>query len=192
MGKVIIFSAPSGSGKSTIVNHLLTQDLGLEFSVSATSRRPRGEEQNGREYYFFSRDEFERKIGNGEFLEWEEVYPGCFYGTLLSEIDRIWQKGRTVVFDVDVIGGINIKKKFGNDALSIFIQAPSVEELRSRLVGRATDSPEKIEERISKAEYEMSFASQFDTILVNGQLETALSEAEKTVREFLSAPFQHR
>lgn len=192
MGKVIIFSAPSGSGKSTIVNHLLTQDLGLEFSVSATSRRPRGEEQNGREYYFFSRDEFEQKIGNGEFLEWEEVYPGCFYGTLLSEIDRIWQKGRTVVFDVDVIGGINIKKKFGKDALSIFIQAPSVEELRSRLVGRATDSPEKIEQRISKAEYEMSFASQFDTILVNGQLETALSEAEKTVREFLSAPFQHR
>ncbi len=192
MGKVIIFSAPSGSGKSTIVNHLLTQDLGLEFSVSATSRRPRGEEQNGREYYFFSRDEFEQKIGNGEFLEWEEVYPGCFYGTLLSEIDRIWQKGRTVVFDVDVIGGINIKKKFGHDALSIFIQAPSVEELRSRLVGRATDSPEKIEQRISKAEYEMSFASQFDTILVNGQLETALSEAEKTVREFLSAPFQHR
>lgn len=192
MGKVIIFSAPSGSGKSTIVNHLLTQDLGLEFSVSATSRRPRGEEQNGREYYFFSRDEFEQKIGNGEFLEWEEVYPGCFYGTLLSEIDRIWQKGRTVVFDVDVIGGINIKKKFGHDALSIFIQAPSVEELRNRLVGRATDSPEKIEERISKAEYEMSFASQFDTILVNGQLETALAEAEKTVREFLSAPFQHR
>lgn len=192
MGKVIIFSAPSGSGKSTIVNHLLKKDLGLEFSVSATSRQPRGEEQNGREYYFFSRDEFKRKIGNNEFLEWEEVYPGCFYGTLLSETDRIWQKGHTVVFDVDVVGGINIKKKFGKDALSIFIQAPSVEELRSRLVGRATDSPEKIEERISKAEYEMSFAPQFDTIIVNGELETALSEAEKTVREFLSTPFQHR
>lgn len=186
MGKVIIFSAPSGSGKSTIVNHLLKKDLGLEFSISATSRAPRGEEQHGREYYFFSQEEFKRKIGNDELLEWEEVYPGCFYGTLLSEIDRIWRENRTVVFDVDVIGGINIKKKFGKDALSVFIQAPSVEELQKRLMGRGTDSPEKIEERISKAKYEMSFAPQFDTIVMNDRLETALSETEKAVRDFLS------
>ncbi len=192
MGKVIIFSAPSGSGKSTIVQHLLKKDIGLEFSVSATCRPPRGQEQNGKEYYFFTQDEFRQKIGNNELLEWEEVYPGCFYGTLLSEIDRIWQKGHTVVFDVDVIGGINIKKKFGNDALSIFIQAPSVEELQKRLIGRATDSPDKIKERVNKAKYEMSFAPQFDTIIVNDDLEKALSEAEKTVREFLSTPFQHR
>jgi len=192
MGKVIIFSAPSGSGKSTIVQHLLKKDLGLEFSVSATCRPPRGQEQNGKEYYFFTQDEFKQKIENNELLEWEEVYPGCFYGTLLSEIDRIWQKGHTVVFDVDVIGGINIKKKFGHDALSIFIQAPSVEELQKRLIGRATDSLDKIKERVNKAKYEMSFASQFDTIIVNDDLETALSEAEKTVREFLSTPFQHR
>ncbi len=188
MGKVIIFSAPSGSGKSTIVNHLLKKDLGLEFSVSATCRCPRGQEQNGKEYYFFSQEEFKRKIANNELLEWEEVYPGCFYGTLLSEIDRIWQKNHTVVFDVDVIGGLNIKKKFGHDALAIFIQAPSIEELQKRLIGRATDTLEKIEERVNKALYEMSFAPQFDTIIVNDQLETALSNAEKTVRDFLSRP----
>ena len=188
MGKVIIFSAPSGSGKSTIVNHLLKKDLGLEFSVSATCRAPRGQEQNGKEYYFFSQEEFKRKIANHELLEWEEVYPGCFYGTLLSEIDRIWQKSHTVVFDVDVIGGINIKKKFGEDALSIFIQAPSVEELEKRLIGRATDTLEKIEERVNKALYEMSFAPQFDTVIVNDDLETALSDAEKTVRDFLNRP----
>lgn len=192
MGKVIIFSAPSGSGKSTIVHHLLKKELGLEFSVSATCRPPRGQEQNGKEYYFFSQDEFKQKIENNELLEWEEVYPGCFYGTLLSEIDRIWQKNHTVVFDVDVIGGINIKKKFGKEALSIFIQAPSVEELQKRLIGRATDSPDKIEERVNKAKYEMSFAPQFDTIIVNDDLETALAEAEKTVREFLSKPSQDR
>ncbi len=192
MGKIIIFSAPSGSGKSTIVQHLLKKDIGLEFSVSATCRPPRGQEQNGKEYYFFTQDEFRQKIRNNELLEWEEVYPGCFYGTLLSEIDRIWQKGHTVVFDVDVIGGINIKKKFGHDALSIFIQAPSIEELQKRLIGRATDSPDKIKERVNKAKYEMSFAPQFDTIIVNDDLEKALSEAEKTVREFLSTPFQHR
>ncbi|WP_251623486.1 guanylate kinase [Odoribacter lunatus] len=189
MGKVIIFSAPSGSGKSTIVQHLLKKDLGLEFSISATCRSPRGEEKHGKEYYFFSQEEFKRKIENNELLEWEEVYPGCFYGTLLSEIDRIWQKNHTVVFDVDVIGGINIKKKFGKDALSIFIQAPSVEELQKRLVGRGTDSPEKIKERVNKAMYEMSFAPQFDTIIMNDRLETALSETERTIREFLSTTF---
>lgn len=192
MGKVIIFSAPSGSGKSTIVNHLLKKDLGLEFSVSATCRSPRGEEQHGKEYYFFSQEEFKQKIRDNELLEWEEVYPGCFYGTLLSEIDRIWKRGHTVVFDVDVVGGINIKKRFGEDALALFIQAPSVEELRKRLVGRATDSMEKIEERVNKAAYEMGFAPQFDAIVVNDRLETALSEAERIIREFLSTPLQHR
>lgn len=185
MGKVIIFSAPSGSGKSTIVNHLLSQDLGLEFSISATCRAPRGEEQHGKEYYFFSADEFRQRIDKGEFLEWEEVYPGCYYGTLKSELERIWAKGHTVVFDVDVVGGVNIKKIFGEQALSIFVKAPSVEVLRQRLIGRGTDSMEKIEQRVAKAEYEMTFADKFDVIVVNDDLETALVEAEKAVRGFL-------
>ena len=162
MGKVIIFSAPSGAGKSTIVNYLLEKGLGLEFSISATCRAPRGKEIHG-----------------------EEVYPGCYYGTLLSEIDRIWAKGHTVLFDVDVVGGLNIKKKFGDNALSIFIQPPSVEVLRQRLTGRGTDAPEKIEQRLAKAEYEMTFADKFDTIIVNDKLEEAFREAEKKVRDFL-------
>lgn len=185
MGKVIIFSAPSGAGKSTIVNHLLKKDLGLEFSISATCRAPRGKEEHGREYYFFSQEEFQKRIGAGEFLEWEEVYPGCFYGTLKSELDRIWAKGHTVVFDVDVVGGVNIKKIFGKDALSVFIQAPSIDELRCRLISRATDDPEKIEQRVAKAEYEMGFAGQFDTIVVNDDLDAALADAERKVRAFL-------
>ena len=160
MGKVIIFSAPSGAGKSTIVNYLLEKGLGLEFSISATCRAPRGKEIHGKEYYFFTADEFRKRIENKEFLEWEEVYPGCYYGTLLSEIDRIWAKGHTVLFDVDVVGGLNIKKKFGDNALSIFIQPPSVE-------------------------YEMTFADKFDTIIVNDKLEEAFREAEKKVRDFL-------
>ena len=159
MGKVIIFSAPSGAGKSTIVNHLLKKDLGQE--------------------------EFQKRIGAGEFLEWEEFYPGCFYGTLKSELDRIWAKGHTVVFDVDVVGGVNIKKIFGKDALSVFIQAPSIDELRCRLISRATDDPEKIEQRVAKAEYEMGFAGQFDTIVVNDDLDAALADAERKVRAFL-------
>lgn len=186
MGKVIIFSAPSGAGKSTIVNHLLNEDLGLEFSISATSRAPRGKEKHGKEYYFFSQEEFQKRIDAGEFLEWEEVYPGCFYGTLKCELERIWAKGHTVVFDVDVVGGLNIKKTFGQDALSVFIEAPSIEELRRRLVGRATDDPEKIEQRVAKAEYEMGFAGQFDTIVVNDDLNTALADAERKVRAFLN------
>ena len=186
MGKVIIFSAPSGAGKSTIVNYLLGKNLGLEFSVSATCRAPRGKEVNGREYYFFTVEEFKERIKQGEFLEYEEVYPGCYYGTLLSEVERIWAKGHTVLFDVDVIGGLNIKKKFGSNALSIYIQPPSVEVLRERLIGRGTDAPEKIEQRIAKAEYEMSFAGQFDTIIVNDNLQEALCEAEKKVKDFLS------
>lgn len=185
MGKVIIFSAPSGAGKSTIVSHLLEKDLGLEFSVSATCRTPRGKEVHGREYYFFSREEFQKRIDAGEFLEWEEVYPGCFYGTLKCELERIWAEGHTVVFDVDVVGGVNIKKIFGKDALSVFIQAPSIAELRCRLVGRATDDPEKIEQRVAKAEYEMGFADQFDTIVVNDNLKAALADAEQKVRAFL-------
>lgn len=184
-GKVVIFSAPSGSGKSTIVNFLLTQGLGLEFSISATCRAPRGEEQNGREYFFFSPEEFKSKVANNEFLEWEEVYPGCCYGTLKSEVERIWAKGNTVVFDVDVIGGLNIKKIFGEQALSIFIEAPSIEILRKRLVGRGTDSMDKIEQRVAKAEYEMTFAPQFDTIVVNDKVEDAYADAERVIRKFI-------
>ena len=185
MKDVIIFSAPSGSGKSTIVNYLLSLDLGLEFSISATCRAPRGEEQHGKEYYFFSTDEFRQRIGKDDFLEWEEVYPGCYYGTLKSELERIWKAGHAVVFDVDVVGGVNIKKIFGDQALSIFVKAPSVEVLRQRLVGRGTDSMEKIEQRVAKAEYEMTFADKFDVVIVNDDLETALAEAEKAVRNFL-------
>ena len=171
-GKVIIFSAPSGSGKSTIVNYLLGKNLGLEFSISATCRAPRGTEQHGKEYYFLT-------------LEYEEVYPGCYYGTLNSEVQRIWAKGNTVLFDVDVLGGLNIKKKFGAQALAIFIQPPSIDALRERLTGRGTDSAEKIEERLSKAAYELGFAPRFDTIIVNDRLDTALAEAEQKVRKFL-------
>ena len=183
--KVIIFSAPSGSGKSTIVNYLLAKDFGLEFSVSATCRAPLGEEKHGKEYYFFSTDEFKERIEAEDFLEWEEVYPGCFYGTLKSELERIWKAGHAVVFDVDVVGGVNIKKIFGDQALSVFIKAPSVEVLRQRLIGRGTDLMEKIEQRVAKAEYEMTFADKFDVVIVNDNLDTALAEAEKTVRDFL-------
>lgn len=168
-----------------MVNYLLGRDLGLEFSVSATCRPPRGREEYGREYYFFSPEEFKARIGAGEFLEYEEVYPGCFYGTLRSEVERIWAKGHTVVFDVDVVGGVNIKKKFGAQALSVFIQPPSVEELERRLVGRGTDAPDKIRERVAKAEYEMSFAPQFDAVIFNGDLSAALAEAEERVKAFL-------
>lgn len=186
MGKVIIFSAPSGAGKSTIVNYLLGKNLGLEFSVSATCRAPRGKEKHGREYYFFTVEEFRKRIADGEFLEYEEVYPGCYYGTLQSEVERIWADGHTVLFDIDVVGGVNIKKKFGSDALSVFIQPPTIESLRQRLIGRGTDAPEKIEQRVAKAEYEMTFAKQFDTIIVNDCLEDAFAEAERKVRDFLN------
>ncbi len=184
-GKIIIFSAPSGSGKSTIVNYLLQRDLHLDFSISATSRAPRGSEKNGVEYYFLTPDEFRKRIENDEFVEYEEVYKDCFYGTLRSELDRIWSAGNHIVFDVDVVGGVNLKKIFGAQALSIFIQPPSLEELRRRLVGRATDSAEKIEQRLAKAEKELTFAGQFDKVVLNDNLEQAESEVERLVRQFI-------
>lgn len=186
MGKLIIFSAPSGAGKSTIVNYLLSQNLNLRFSISATSRSPRGTELHGVEYYFHTPEEFRHKIANNEFLEYEEVYKDKFYGTLKFEVQRILENGGNVIFDVDVVGGCNIKKYYGDKALSIFIQPPSIEELRSRLENRGTDAPEVIESRIAKAEYEMTFASQFDVIIVNDDLEKAKAKALKAVTEFLS------
>lgn len=185
-GKLVIFSAPSGSGKTTIVKHLLSLDLGLEFSVSATSRPLRGNEINGKDYYFLSIEEFKKKIENNEFLEWEEVYEGKFYGTLKSEVERIRNKGNHVVFDVDVVGGCDIKKYFGKEALAVFVQPPSINELRNRLIARGTDTPEVIESRIAKAEYELTFAPQFDVILVNDNLEKSLAEAEKLMLNFLA------
>lgn len=184
--KVLIFSAPSGSGKSTIVNHILgVYPDSMEFSVSATSRPPRGEEVHGREYYFMSPEEFRKLIDENKFVEFEEVYEGRFYGTLKSECERIWAAGHVIIFDVDVKGGVNLKKYFGKAALSIFIQAPSVEVLRDRLIKRGTDSPEAIEERIAKAGEEMAYAPQFDYVLVNDDLSTAFAESEKVVEDFL-------
>ena len=184
--KVIIFSAPSGAGKSTIVNHILGLRNDLEFSISATSRAPRGQEQHGVEYYFFSADEFRKMIAEDKFVEHEEVYPGSFYGTLRSEVERIWAKGNAIVFDIDVQGGVNLKRIFGEQALSVFIQAPSVEILRERLIGRGTDTMEAIERRVAKAESEMEFAAgKFDYVLVNDDLQTALAEAENIVADFL-------
>jgi len=186
-GKLIIFSAPSGSGKSTIVNELLKDDsYKLEFSISATSRAPRGEEQNGKEYYFLDVNDFHNKIQNNEFLEWEEVYKGCFYGTLNSEIERITSKGHNIIFDIDVVGGLNIKKLFQDDAIAIFIKPPSIEELQNRLIGRGTDSAETIQKRINKAEFEMTFADKFDTIIVNDQLKEAIQNTKKILTAFLN------
>ena len=179
MAKLIIFSAPSGSGKSTIINYLLTQNLNLAFSISATSRPPRGTEKDGVEYFFLTPDEFRRRIANDEFLEYEEVYQDRFYGTLKEQVEKQLAAGQNVVFDVDVVGGCNIKKFYGERALSVFIQPPSVEELRKRLVGRGTDAPEVIENRVAKAEYELGFAPKFDTVIVNDDLETAKAEALK-------------
>ena len=185
--KVLIFSAPSGSGKSTVVNHILHLHPEIEFSVSATSRPPRGEERDGVEYLFYSADVFRLLVRDDKFVEYEEVYPDRFYGTLKSEVNRIWAKGQVIIFDVDVKGGVNLKKYFGDRALSVFIQAPSVQVLRERLIKRATDSPEEIEKRVAKAEEEMTYASQFDTVLVNDDLATALAEAEEMAGNFLDA-----
>ena len=184
--KVVIFSAPSGSGKSTVVNHILGLHPEMEFSVSATSRAPRGTEQDGVEYYFLPVEEFRRLIGEDAFVEYEQVYAGRYYGTLKSEVDRIWAKGHVIIFDVDVKGGVNLKKYFGDAALSVFIKAPSVEVLRQRLIARKTDSPEAIEERVAKAAEEMTYENQFDYVLVNDDLATAFADAEKVVDKFLA------
>lgn len=185
-GKCVIFSAPSGAGKTTIVHYLLTQDLGLEFSVSACSRDPRPNEVDGKDYHFLGIEKFQKKINEDAFVEWEEVYKNNFYGTLKSEMDRIWSKGNTVIFDVDVIGGLNLKKKFQDDALAIFVKPPSYSELEKRLRGRSTESEDKINQRMEKASKELAFAEEFDIVLVNDDLEQAFMQAANHVREFLS------
>lgn len=187
-GKCLIFSAPSGSGKSTIVQWLTSEhpELNLVFSISATSRPPRGTEQHGVEYFFLTPEEFKAKIEANEFLEYEEVYTDRYYGTLKSQIESELEQGKNVIFDIDIKGGINVKKHFGERALSLFIQPPGVEELRRRLVGRGTDTAEQIEIRLAKAEYEMSFASEFDKIIVNDDLDAAKAETLKAIREFLN------
>ena len=182
----MIFSAPSGSGKTTLVNHLLAEIPNIAFSVSATTRAPRGEEQNGVEYYFISLEEFMQRVENDEFLEWQEVYPGRCYGTLKSVVEKMQEEGNHVAFDVDVVGGTNIKKFYGDKALSVFIQAPSIEVLRERLVKRGTDSMEEIEKRLEKAQWEMDFAQgKFDTTIINDDLETAKADILKAVSDFL-------
>ena len=186
-GKIIIISAPSGTGKSTIINRIIADtSLDLQFSISATSREPRKGEAHGVNYYFFTEDDFRKAVADGRFVEWEEVYPARFYGTLRSEIDRITSAGHNVIMDVDVKGGVNIKRIMGADALSVFVQPPSVETLRQRLVARATDTPEQIEQRVAKAEYEMAFAPQFDRTVVNDDLHTAVEDVRKLVKDFIS------
>ena len=184
--KLIIISAPSGAGKTTIVKQLLNSGLNLEFSVSACSRPKRENETNGKDYYFLSVAEFKTKIKNDEFLEWEEVYKDQFYGTLKSEINRIWSKGNFVIFDVDVIGGLNIKKYYKEKALAIFIKPPSQKVLKDRLKGRSTESDESLKKRIEKANYELSFAGKFDKIIINDDLEIAVKETKKNILEFLN------
>lgn len=182
----MIFSAPSGSGKTTLINHLMSEIPGIAFSVSATTRQPRGEEKNGVEYYFMSLEEFKQRVENDEFLEWEEVYPGRCYGTLKAVVEKMQEEGLHVAFDVDVVGGTNIKKFYGDEALSVFIQAPSIEVLRERLVNRQTDSMEEIEKRLAKADWEMNFAKgKFDTIIINDDLETAKADIADAVKNFL-------
>lgn len=187
-GKLLIFSAPSGSGKSTIVQWLMQEhpELNMHFSISCTTRKPRGTEQNGVEYFFLTPEEFREKIARDEFVEYEEVYTDKFYGTLKSQVTSQTDNGDNVVFDIDVKGGCNIKRQYGSQALSIFIQPPSTEELRRRLTGRGTDAPEVIEQRLAKAEYELSFAPKFDTVIVNDDLETAKQETLEKIRKFLA------
>ncbi len=185
-GKLIVFSAPSGSGKTTIVHHLLEQkELNLGFSVSATSRPRRAQEEHGRDYYFLSKEAFEKHIKNNDFLEWEEVYKDNYYGTLQAEVERIWKEGRAVIFDIDVVGGLRIKNKYPENTLAIFVQPPSLEVMEHRLRNRKTESEEKILERLSKAEKELKFAADFDVILINDDLATAKKEAKRLVETFL-------
>ena len=194
-GKLIILSAPSGAGKSTIISNLLKEnEFNLEFSISACSRKPRPGEVNGREYYFLSAEEFKKKVGNNEFIEWEEVYENHYYGTLKSEIDRIFAKGNNVIFDIDIAGGLNIKKQYPEKAISIFVMPPSVEELEKRLNTRGTDSEENIRKRVDKAKYELSFADKFDKKVVNENIEKAVADTKKIISEFIERwleYFQH-
>ena len=185
-GKLIIFSAPSGSGKSTIVRHLLRRDVPIEFSVSATNRKPRGREENGVDYYFLSSEEFKSKINSKAFLEWEEVYPDRYYGTLNAEVDRIWANGMQVVFDIDVEGGLNLKKQFGERALSVFIKAPSLDVLKERLMARNTEDQENLNMRLDKAQSEMAYAKYFDLVIVNDDLEMAQEQAYQKVMDFIN------
>ena len=185
-GKLFIFSAPSGAGKSTIVQHLMKKDLGLEFSISATSREPREGELNGREYHFISPEKFRTMIKEDAFIEWEEVYPDQFYGTLYSEVENIWKRGKHAIFDIDVVGGLNLKKEFGERACAIFIQPPSREVLEQRLRSRGTDDEASLQNRLGKALFEIEYASRFDHIVINDSLEKALAEAEKIVTDFLA------
>lgn len=186
-GKLLIFSAPSGSGKSTIINFLMQQGLNLHFSISATSRQPRGQEKDGVEYFFLTPEEFRSRIEANEFLEYEEVYKDRFYGTLKSQVEKQLDNGENVVFDVDVKGGCNIKKFYGDRAMSLFIQPPSIDELRNRLNNRGTDTPEVIEQRIARAEYELSFAPKFDHVVINNELECAQQDALRLITEFLAS-----
>lgn len=185
-GKLFVFSAPSGSGKTTIVRHLLKQEkLGLEFSISATSRNPRGKEKDGVDYYFISKEAFIQKVKKEEFVEWEEVYHDLFYGTLKTEVERIWAAGKHVIFDIDVVGGLRIKKKFPEETLAVFVKPPDINELIRRLKNRGTESEDKIKMRVAKASVEMALAPQFDTVIKNYDLEVALKEAEQLVEDFL-------
>ena len=184
-GKLVIISAPSGAGKTTIVRHLLDSELNLSFSISAATRQLRGNEKDGTDYFFLTVPEFKKKIENNEFIEWEEVYKDLMYGTLKSEVERIWANGQHVLFDVDPVGGLNLKKKFGTNAIAIFVMPPSVEDLENRLVKRATDSPDKIRMRINKSKEEMKLANQFDTIIVNHLLDRAKKEVVEIVSSFL-------
>lgn len=186
-GKLLVFSAPSGSGKTTIVRHLLEQeDLNLEFSISCTTREPRGEEVHGKDYYFISLEEFKKHIKAEDFVEWEEVYRDNFYGTLKSEVERIWAKGKNVIFDIDVAGGLRIKSKFKQETLAVFVKPPSIDELKIRLKKRSTESDDKINMRIAKASVELATAPQFDTIIKNYDLDVAKVDAYNLVKEFVN------
>ena len=184
-GKLVIFSAPSGSGKTTIVKRIIEMGVNLEFSISACTRKPRGSEEDGKDYYFLSPDTFRKKIENREFIEWEEVYENQYYGTLKSEMKRLWDQGKNIIFDIDVKGGVNLKKQFGKDALALFIKAPSIEELERRLRNRKTDSEDSIQKRLKKASYELTFEHKFDKVIINDNLDMAIVETYQTVNNFL-------